>query len=49
MYFFTHDNSNPDQGIFVPIYNWRHYEPFSLYQISYFPILPTLSYKVFFE
>jgi hypothetical protein len=47
LYFYTHDNF--ERGIFLPIYTWRRYEPFSLYQISFFPILPTLSYKVFFE
>jgi hypothetical protein len=47
LYFYTHDKF--ERGIFLPIYTWRRYEPFSLYQISFFPILPTLSYKVFFE
>ncbi len=47
LYFFTHETFN--RGIFLPIYTWRRYEPFNLYQISFFPILPTLSYKVFFE
>ena len=47
LYFFTHDKF--ERGVFLPIYTWRRYEPFSLYQISFFPILPTVSYKVFFE
>jgi hypothetical protein len=44
VYYFTHDSK--DRGVKNAL---RKYEPFSLYQISYFPILPSLSYKVFFE
>lgn len=34
------------------IYNpetWKEFKPISLYQLSLFPIIPTLSYKVFFD
>ena len=43
-YYFTHDSQ--DRGLSR---SWHNHEPFSLYQISFFPILPTVSYKVFFE
>lgn len=43
-YYFTHDSKH--RGL---TQSWHNREPFSLYQISFFPILPTVSYKVFFE
>ncbi len=46
-YYFTHDTEV--KGVFLPTVEWRNYEPFSLYQLSFFPVLPTISYKVFFE
>ncbi|MDX9845399.1 MAG: TonB-dependent receptor [Tenuifilaceae bacterium] len=47
-YIYTHDTSM--EGLVpTPFFNGRQtYEPFSLYQVSFFPIIPTLSYKVFF-
>ncbi|MFP4365574.1 MAG: hypothetical protein ACLFQA_00635 [Bacteroidales bacterium] len=43
-YYFTHDSKH--LGL---TQSWHNREPFSLYQKSFFPILPTVSYKVFFE
>jgi hypothetical protein len=43
-YYFTHDSQ--DRGLSR---SWHNHEPFSLYQISFFPVLPTVSYKIFFE
>ncbi|MDD2549873.1 MAG: TonB-dependent receptor [Bacteroidales bacterium] len=46
-YVFTHDAKQYDWLILDP--DIRGAEPFSLYQISFFPILPTVSYSVFFD
>ncbi len=46
-YYYTHGNY--EQAYMIPSPSWSSYEPFSLYQISYFPIIPTLSYKIFFD
>ncbi len=46
-YYYTHGSNEP--APFVPSPSWSSYEPFSLYQISFFPIIPTVSYKVFFD
>jgi len=46
-YVFTHDTKQ--ESFLVPGVDFRNREPFSLYQISFFPILPTVSYSVFFD
>ncbi|MFA5646662.1 MAG: hypothetical protein WC951_00005, partial [Bacteroidales bacterium] len=46
-YVFTHDTKQ--ESFLVPGVDFRNREPFSLYQTSFFPILPTVSYKVFFD
>lgn len=45
IYYYNTDNTGE-------IYNpetWQEFKPISLYQLSLFPIIPTLSYKVFFD
>lgn len=44
-YYFNH---NASSEIYVPSPYWE-YQPLSLYQISYFPIIPSVSYKLFFD
>ena len=44
-YYFNHNESSE---IYVPSPFWE-YQPLSLYQVSYFPIIPTVSYKVIFD
>jgi len=46
-YMFTHDTEQHNSRI--PQLDYNHAEPYSLYQLSFFPILPTISYKVFFD
>jgi hypothetical protein len=46
-YIYTHDTSQG--GNLVPSPFSGNVEPFTLYQFSFFPILPTVSYKVFFD
>lgn len=46
-YIFTHNTSQNTSLISKSI--WKNMESFTLYQISFFPILPTLSYKVYFD
>ncbi|MDY0198853.1 MAG: TonB-dependent receptor plug domain-containing protein [Tenuifilaceae bacterium] len=46
-YTFTHDTSQENNLMPTPF--WNNVEPFSLYQMSFFPIIPTVSYKVFFD
>ncbi|MFA5648352.1 MAG: hypothetical protein WC951_08570, partial [Bacteroidales bacterium] len=46
-YVFTHDTKQ--ESFLVPGVDFRNREPFSLYQISFFPILPTVSYSVLFD
>lgn len=46
-YMFTHDLEKGGYGIPHP--GWDIDQSFSLYQISMFPILPTISYKVTFD
>ena len=45
-YIYTHDTS---LGAIVPMPFMRNANPFSLYQVSFFPIIPTVSYKIFFD
>jgi len=46
-YHFTHDTSQ--ESLLIPDSFRENMEPFSLYQISFFPIIPTISYRVFFD
>jgi hypothetical protein len=46
VYYYYNSNSSPE--IYNPE-NWRVFKPLSLYQMSLFPIIPTISYKVFFD
>jgi len=46
-YTFTHDTSQ--ESLLIPNPFVSKVEPFTLYQVSFFPILPTLSYKVYFD
>ncbi|MFA5648875.1 MAG: TonB-dependent receptor [Bacteroidales bacterium] len=47
-YVYTHDMSSEGR-VPSPLYNGsKTYDSFSLYQASFFPIIPTVSYKVFF-
>lgn len=46
-YVFTHDTR--EESLLIPHPFWDSAEPFSLYQVSFFPIIPTVSYKVFFD
>jgi hypothetical protein len=46
-YLYTHDAS--EQTTLVPNPFWNNLESFTLYQVSFFPILPTVSYKVYFD
>jgi hypothetical protein len=46
-YYFTHGSA--DGWNMFPTPSWANYEPFSLYQICFFPIIPTVSYKIIFD
>ena len=46
-YMFTHDTKQ--ERFFIPRLGFDNEEPYSLYQMSFFPILPTISYKIFFD
>lgn len=46
-YLYTHDTSQ--ESLLVPNPFWENMESFTLYQVSFFPILPTVSYKVYFD
>lgn len=46
-YLYTHDTSQ--QNYLIPNPFFKNIEPFTLYQVSFFPFLPTVSYKVFFD
>jgi hypothetical protein len=46
-YLFTHDTSK--ESLLIPGFGFQNAEPYSLYQFSFFPILPTISYKVIFD
>jgi hypothetical protein len=47
-YVYTHDTSM-EGSVPTPFFSGRNtYEPFTLYQASFFPVIPTVSYKVFF-
>ncbi|MDX9846954.1 MAG: TonB-dependent receptor plug domain-containing protein [Tenuifilaceae bacterium] len=46
-YLFTHDTSK--ENLLIPGFGLQNAEPYSLYQFSFFPILPSLSYKVYFD
>jgi hypothetical protein len=46
-YYYTH-GKNEDSG-WVPFQTQSKFEPYSLYKVSFFPIIPTLSYKVIFD
>ena len=45
---FYYYNTNNSGEIYNPE-KWKEFKPISLYQLSLFPIIPTISYKVFFD
>lgn len=44
VYYYTHSKSDG-----LRLFSSSRFEPYSLYQISFFPIIPTVSYKIFFD
>lgn len=46
-YYYAADNSN--EGIYVPNESNEEYKVLDMYQVSYFPIIPSISYKLYFN
>jgi hypothetical protein len=46
--YYYYYNSNNSGEIYNPR-TWDKFQPLSLYQISFFPIIPTISYKLYFD